>query len=112
MVLAIAGLLAMHGISGHGEELAHHGAAGHTDFDGRAERADLAADPDDHHHEVPCDSCGHDSASLCAFIVLAVLGRAPRTRGSRWVLRDAAHDASWAIWSPDPPVPRFALVPH
>jgi hypothetical protein len=109
-LVALAGILAMHGASGEAHtgllttpsasaEMASHPAAGH---DHQAH---------DHDGHDPCSVCHNHAAALCAFIVVAVVVTARRSAGALTTFQAPPRRPSVRSWTPDPPVPRFALVP-
>jgi hypothetical protein len=80
LVVALAGLFAMHGLSAHGAAHASREAiGGHADHD-----MDLPTG-------VPADEGDHDALlALClALLVAGVVGLAARGRSVRWSTRDA-----------------------
>lgn len=115
LLLAFGGvtaLLAMHGVSAHG--LAHD-HAGEASSPGPDIASDANHDHNSDHHDgddhggAPCQ-CPHGAAALCALIVLG-LAVIPRRTTCRVFVRAATLiRPPFRVWTPDPPVPKLALV--
>ena len=120
-LLGVLALVAMHGVSAHGLEAGGHDDAPEVAVTAVAIAAwstSSDAAPDDghgsHHHDhggAPCPSCAHGAAALCALIVLGVAVVARRATRALAVRAPLAPRPPLRHWSPDPPVPRFGLVP-
>lgn len=116
MLIALLGavaLIAMHGVSAHGIELSHEHEAfasemSHDDHVGHDHAGDHG---DDHGDGQPCNGCSHDMAALCALIVLGIVAAAVRISSRLQLRQDYRPRPPSRSWSPDPPVPKFALVP-
>jgi hypothetical protein len=109
-LVALAGVLAMHGASAdHHTELAHGASAAAAIEPHAMTGHDHLAHG--HDGDDPCQGCGHNAAALCAFIVVAVIETHRRSTDALPTSRPAPGRPSLRTWSPDPPVPRFVLVP-
>lgn len=106
-LLACAGVLAMHALSGHGSPATAESAAT-TDAIALAVPVHVA-----HGHPGgdPCGTCAHDvAAGMCAFIVLAVIASIGQSTSERRSRMPVTGRPTLRSWTPDPPVPRFLLV--
>lgn len=106
----------MHGVSAH-VSTPHLDEAGSVGSTATALETTVGADhpvadQHDHGHDTsePCNSCGHEAASLCAFIVAAGVIRQPRPHQITARRVNEPPGPVVRSWSPDPPVPKSAFV--
>lgn len=109
-LLALAGILAMHGISGHG----HSSSTGSESAAATNASAFEGHDPGAHGRDSnePCRTCTpSNAAGLCAFMVLAAVAVGSRPTNALRARLPLARQPKLPSWTPEPPVPRFVLVP-